>query len=143
MSGLSRGVLVVEASLSSGSLITARLAAEQGRDVFALPGSIHSPLSKGAHRHIREGAKLVETAQDILDELGIAGAPVATAGPTVEAPGAAKRAVMRALGHDPAPPDTLATRTRLSLPAVLATLTELEIDGRVAPLPGGIWQRID
>ncbi len=146
VSGLARGVLVVEATLSSGSLITARLAGEQGREVFALPGSIHSPFSKGAHQLIREGAKLVETAQDILDELGVvsaASAPAATEAAASESPVAAQRAVMRALGHDPAPLDTLAARTRLSIPATLAALTELEIDGRVAPLPGGIWQRVD
>ena len=146
VSGLARGVLVVEATLSSGSLITARLAGEQGREVFALPGSIHSPFSKGAHQLIREGAKLVETAQDILDELGIlpaASAPVATAAAPRAEPRAAMRAILRALGHDPGDLDTLAARTRLSIPTVLATLTELEIDGRVASLPGGIWQRID
>jgi len=146
VSGLSRGVLVVEATLSSGSLITARLAGEQGREVFALPGSIHSPFSKGAHQLIREGAKLVETAQDILDELAIpsaASAPGQTNRAADEPPRAAKRAVIRALGHDPAPLETLAERTRLSIPDIVAILTELEIAGRVAPLPGGIWQRID
>jgi len=145
VSGLARGVLVVEATLSSGSLITARLAGEQGREVFALPGSIHSPFSKGAHQLIREGAKLVETAQDILGELAIlpaAGAPVVAPAARAQ-PRAAMRAIMRALGHDPAELDTLAARTRLSIPVVLAGLTELEIDGRVASLPGGIWQRVD
>ena len=143
VSGLSRGVLVVEATLSSGSLITARLAAEQGRDVFALPGSIHSPFSKGGHRLIREGAKLVETAQDILDELGIAheAAPSADPGGPVE-PDAALRAVMRALGHDPADLETLAARSALPIATLVGALTTLELAGRVACLPGGIWQRV-
>jgi DNA processing protein len=142
VSGLARGVLVVEATLSSGSLITARIAGDQGREVFALPGSIHSPFSKGAHQLIREGAKLVETAQDILEELGIASVAAATTATPRTQPRAAMRAILRALGHDPAAPDTIASRTRLSLPDVLAALTELEIDGRVASLPGGIWQAV-
>ncbi len=143
VSGLARGVLVVEATLSSGSLITARLAAEQGRDVFALPGSIHSPFSKGGHRLIREGAKLVETAQDILEELGLAAGAAATAELRNRTRGdAPARALLRALGHDPADVDTLAARTRLPVADIMATLTALELDRRVAALPGGIWQRI-
>jgi DNA processing protein len=143
VSGLARGVLVVEATLSSGSLITARLAAEQGREVFAMPGSIHSPFSKGGHRLIREGAKLVETAQDILDELGVVAAATPSADPVARAkPDPAMRAVMRALGHDPADVETLAARVRLPIAAVVAALTSLELDGRVASLPGGIWQRV-
>ena len=144
ISGLSRGVLVVEATLSSGSLITARLAAEQGRDVFALPGSIHSPLSKGCHRLIREGAKLVETAQDILDELRVDATATPTPlrrEPTVDEPSA--QAVLAALGHSPADGDTIAARSGLTASSVLAALTALELAGRVASLPGGRYQRVE
>jgi DNA processing protein len=143
ISGLARGVLVVEATLSSGSLITARLAGEQGREVFAIPGSIHSPFSRGCHRLIREGAKLVETAQDVLDELGLEG--IAAAAPSDS--GAATdttshQAVVAALGGDPCDLDTLVERTHLAADALTAALVELEIDGAVAALPGGRWQRM-
>lgn len=140
ISGLSRGVLVVEATLSSGSLITARLAGEQGRDVFAIPGSIHSPFSKGPHKLIREGAKLVETAQDILEEMKIAAAaPMCAAGAAstpVDSP------LLDAMAHDPIDLDTLVARTGLGPDAVAAMLVALELDGRIAALPGGRWQRI-
>ncbi len=144
VSGLSRGVLIVEATLSSGSLITARRAAEQGREVFAIPGSIHSPFSKGGHRLIREGAKLVETAQDILDELSVVAAPTkeGVAPRQREITDADARAVVRALGYDPADVDTLAARTALSASTVIAALTSLELDRHVASLPGGLWQRV-
>lgn len=143
VSGLSRGVLIVEATLSSGSLITARLAAEQGREVFAIPGSIHSPFSKGGHRLIREGAKLVETAQDILDELSVVAPTKEGVAPIQrEITDADARAVVRALGYDPADVDTLAARTALSASTVIAALTSLELDRHVASLPGGLWQRV-
>ncbi|HTS22907.1 MAG TPA: DNA-processing protein DprA [Casimicrobiaceae bacterium] len=143
LSGLSRGVLVIEATLDSGSLITARLAAEQGRDVFAIPGSIDSPFSKGCHRLIRDGAKLVETAADVLEELGlIAPAGSASASPEPDAQGSdATSKLLRALGHDPASIDSLAGRTGLPADVVTATLVELELQGRVALLPGGVYQR--
>jgi DNA processing protein len=149
ISGIARGVLVVEATLNSGSLITARLAAEQGRDVFAVPGSIHSPFSKGAHRLIREGAKLVETAQDVLEELGIGtGLPaegIETPSPQTDNPAAGKNTarVLAALGHDPAGIDVLARRTGLAAEAITVALVELEVGGRVASLPGGLYQRRD
>jgi DNA processing protein len=143
LSGLSRGVLVVEATLASGSLITARFAAEQGREVFAIPGSIHSPFSKGGHRLIRDGAKLVETAQDVLEELG-GSAPIGNAGiraPAADPEGNAAR-VLDALGHDPAGVDALTTRTGLAAGPVSAALVELELTGRIAPVPGGLFQRV-
>ena len=147
ISGMARGVLVVEATLSSGSLITARLAADQGRDVFAIPGSIHSPFSRGCHRLIREGAKLVETAQDVLEELKLpelapAGPPDAddVAGPL--ALGSPHREIVTALGGDPCDLDVLIARTHLRPDALTAALVELELDGHVAALPGGRWQRV-
>jgi DNA processing protein len=141
ISGISRGCLVVEAAIPSGSLITARIAAELGREVFAIPGSIHSPLSKGCHYLIKQGAKLVESAQDVLEEFNIA----ATA--RREAPLAAKAsadggAVLRALGHDPCTIDALIERTNFSVDRLLAALTQLEIDGHVTAAAGGRYQRV-
>ena len=146
LSGMVRGVLVVEATLSSGSLITARLAGEQGRDVFAIPGSIHSPFSKGPHKLIREGAKLVETAQDILAEIVGVGAATVAAGDTaandvVREPKHA--ALLEAIAHDPVDIDTLMARTQMAADEVQAALTALELDGWIAPLPGGRWQRVE
>jgi DNA processing protein len=146
VSGLARGVLVIEATLSSGSLITARLAGEQGREVFALPGSIHSPFSKGCHKLLREGAKLVETAKDVLDELQL---PHDAATADAAAPSADddltddERAVIAALGHAPATIDSLAARSGLPAETLAAALLALELAGRVAALPGGVWQRRD
>jgi DNA processing protein len=136
ISGLARGVLVVEAALPSGSLITARLAAEQGRDVFAIPGSIHSPLAKGCHALIKDGAKLVESAQDVLGELGLPAPPVAQSSPEVA------HELLHHLGHDPCNVDTLCRRSGLTPDTVSAMLLQLELEGRVASLPGGRYQRI-
>lgn len=138
ISGLARGVLVVEAAQRSGSLITARLAAEQGRDVFALPGSIHSPLSKGCHLLIKQGAKLVDDARDILEELGLEdrgreSAPADTGGAD---------ALLEAMGYDPCDIDTLAARSARPAQELAAALLELELEGRVAALPGGRYQRL-
>ena len=143
LSGLSRGVLVVEATLASGSLITARFAAEQGREVFAIPGSIHSPFSKGSHRLIKEGAKLVETARDVIEELGGA-APMEGAQMEVPAPEmqADTGRVFKALGHDPAGVGALTARTGLAAGAVSVALVELELSGRITALPGGAFQRV-
>jgi len=138
IAGLARGTLVVEAALQSGSLITARQAAEYGREVFAVPGSIHSPLSRGCHALIRQGAKLVESADDILEELQ--GAPAASAAPAPVAVGRSDP-VLEALGHDPASLDALCARTGWSAQELSARLLELELEDRVARLPGGLYQR--
>ena len=139
IAGLSRGTLVVEAALQSGSLITARLAAETGREVFAVPGSIHSPLSRGCHALIRQGAKLVESAEDIVEELQ---GPAAVSPKRADAVPAARRdPVLDALGYDPATLDALCARTGWSAPELSARLLELELEDRVARLPGGLYQR--
>ena len=139
ISGLSRGVLVVEAAPESGSLITARLAAEQGREVFAIPGSIHSPVARGCHKLIKQGAKLVETAQDILEELG--GDPEPR-----DVPDLVKTSgnddLLKALGHVPCELDELVDRTGLSADLLLGELLTLELDGLIATLPGNRYQRL-
>jgi DNA processing protein len=142
ISGLARGVLVVEAALSSGSLITARYAGEQGREVFAIPGSIHSPLTKGCHKLIRDGAKLVETAQHILEELGMAAVAASATTRETNPVNAIEATLLAALGGDSADVDTLVSRTKLASDVVVAALTNLEIAGQVATIPGGQWQRL-
>ncbi len=138
ISGLCIGTLVVEASMQSGSLITARLALEQDRDVFAIPGSIHSPQSKGCHRLIKQGAKLVETAQDILEELGAIPAAIPK-----DRPVEAEPALLAHLGFDPVDLDTLVARCGLTMAELSAMLLSLELDGRISVLPGGLYQRIN
>ena len=143
ISGLARGVLVVEATLSSGSLITARLAGDQGRDVFAIPGSIHSPFAKGCHKLIREGAKLVETATDVLDELDPERRQAADRSGTVRAQtDGDAHPVLAAMGYDPVGVDALAHRMNAPPETIVADLVTLELDGEVAALPGGCWQRV-
>jgi DNA processing protein len=146
ISGMSLGVLVVEAALKSGSLISARLATEQGREVFAIPGSIHSPLARGCHALIRQGAKLVETANDVLEELGPLARLVTAASASDRTHTDAmltdsERALLACLGHDPVDIDTLATRSGLTPQAVSSMLLSLELHGQVAALPGGRYQR--
>ncbi len=162
IAGLAQGVLVVEAALNSGSLITARLATESGREVFAIPGSIHSPLSRGGHRLIRDGAKLVETAEDVIEELrGRLGWPApeptarvqrgktavrrSAAAPTAQQtiPGLDDEAarVLQIIGYDPVDIDTLAGRCGLTVDALYAILLPLELDGHLARLAGGRLQR--
>jgi len=143
ISGLSLGTLVVEAALKSGSLITARMAAEQGRDVFAIPGSIHATQSRGCHELLRQGAALAETPQDVLDNLGW-GAPASARPPAAAAaPEPAESALLQALGHDPVGLDALVARTGMEPSSLQAQLLELELQGRLARLPGGLFQRLE
>ncbi|MDP3511261.1 MAG: DNA-processing protein DprA [Sulfuritalea sp.] len=144
IAGLGLGCLVVEAALKSGSLITARLAAESGREVFAIPGSIHSSLSRGCHQLIRQGAKLVEAAQDILEELRWEAAratPAATDQGSVTQ-GSSEEQVLAVLGNAPCALDTLSARSGLTPADLLAMLLPMELAGRVAQLPGGLYQRL-
>lgn len=148
IAGLSQGTLVVEAAPASGSLITARLASEQGREVFAIPGSIHAPQSRGCHALIRQGAKLVESAQDVLEELRAPAqaellnahhhppALVTTRGEASDSP------LLMALGYEPAGLDALQARTGLPTAELQVQLLELELAGTLARLPGGLFQRL-
>jgi DNA processing protein len=150
ISGLSLGVLVVEASMQSGSLITARLAGEQGREVFAIPGSIHSTFHKGCHHLIKQGAKLVEAANDVLDELRLdvitthvtqpsdAGSAVS---PRDSSDAPATPALLKFIEHTPIDVDTLVARSSMTVDQVVTELTMLEISNHIEQLPGGRWQR--
>jgi DNA processing protein len=140
IAALSEGTLVVEAALQSGSLITARMASEQGKDVFAIPGSIHSPQARGCHALIKQGAKLVEAAQDVLEELRLA--PPQEQPPGEPAASASHGGLLDALGFDPVGLDALIARTGIPAPQLQAQLLELELAGHVARLPGGLFQRV-
>lgn len=159
IAGLSLGVLVVEAGVQSGSLITARLAGEQGREVFALPGSIHNPLARGCHQLIRQGARLVETATEIVDELAplaralgerlrerLEAPPPAPTAAAIPAVGHRRDAdylrLLAALGHDPVALDELAARTGFGVPTLSSMLLLLELDGEVGSAGGGRYQRL-
>jgi DNA processing protein len=155
ISGLAQGVLVIEAAAQSGSLITARMAAEQGRDVFAIPGSIHSPLAKGCHQLIKQGAKLVETAQDILQELRLdhiapnpsvapSPSPERIASETVDRTALANDdSLLTHMGYDPVHPDELALRSHLTSSMLTEKLLLLELEGLVEIMPGGLYRRLN
>lgn len=141
ISGLSAGVLVVEAAPASGSLITARLASEQGREVFAIPGSIHAIQSRGCHALIKQGAKLVETLDDILDELPPStGLTLPEQGPASTP--SAEDPLLSALGFDATSLDALQARTGLPTAQLQVQLLELELSGQITRLPGGLFQRM-
>jgi DNA processing protein len=153
ISGLSLGTLVVEATLGSGSLITARLAGDQGREVFAIPGSVHNPMAKGCHQLIRQGAKLVDSADDILTELG----PLAATLRTTVQPDIAEhidskdisqarldkdyKILLDALGFEPLGVDQLVVRSGLGADSVASMLLILELEGRIESYPGGLYMR--
>lgn len=152
ISGLSVGTLVVEANQSSGSLITARLASEQGREVFAIPGSIHNPLARGCHRLIREGAKLVESAGDILEELApllkLETSPARVSSAPARAPAAEPedpeyRLLLNSLDYAPTSVDALVERTGLTPEVVSSMLLMLELQGQVEAAPGGHYSRVN
>ncbi|MBY0485331.1 DNA-processing protein DprA [Nitrosomonas sp.] len=146
ISGMSQGCLVVEAALQSGSLITARQALEQGREVMAIPGSIHSPLSKGCHALIKQGAKLIENTQDILDELNyfpfISNDNLDKGKEFTTGQSTKNTVLLKHLGYDAVDINTLCTRSGLTAEVVSAMLLTLELDGQVSSLPGGCYQRI-
>ncbi len=149
ISGLSLGVLVVEAARQSGSLITARLAAEQGREVFAIPGSIHNPLARGCHGLIRQGAKLVESAQDIFEELQCLApenpapqAPPPQISETIQELDDDYRHLLHCMGYDPQPVDQLIARSGLTPEAVSSMLLVLELQGYVEPVTGSGFRRV-
>ena len=140
ISGMSLGCLVVEAALQSGSLITARFANEQGREVFALPGSIHSPLAKGCHTLIKQGAKLVDSANDILEELNLnTVTPTLLDSPALDADAAS---MLEFLGYEPSSLDVLCARSALGANIVSALMLRLEMLGLIENLPGGQYQRV-
>lgn len=145
IAGLAQGTLVVEAALRSGSLITARLASEAGREVMAIPGSILAPQSAGCHALIRQGAALVDSPEQVLEELGalppLPALPAPDAADELDMPAAPDDAVLQALGHDPLSLDALIDRCGWPAPALSAHLLTLELDGLVARLPGGLYQR--
>ena len=142
IAALAQGTLVVEAALKSGSLISARLSSEQGKEVFAIPGSIHAAQSRGCHALIKQGAKLVESAQDVLEELNwpVAGC-AAPQTPCQQPLPDADAVLLEALGFDPVGLDALQARTGWPVEQLQAQLMTLEIDGGVARLPGGLFQR--
>lgn len=148
ISGLSLGVLVVEAAAQSGSLITARSALEQGREVFAIPGSIHSPLAKGCHQLIRQGAKLVESAQDILEELrwqSTDSKKTHSSGVQIAASNLSDpklQSLLENMGHEALSVDQLIVRTGLPVSSVQAALLNLELQGQIETLPGGQIRRL-
>lgn len=143
IAGLTRGTLVVEAALGSGSLITARLASEQGKEVFAIPGSIHAAQSRGCHALIKQGAKLVETVADVLDEFAPADALRPPRQAAIDpAPDPAQDEVLVQIGFDPIGLDALAARTGLDAARLQARLLELELDGHIVRMPGALFQRV-
>jgi DNA processing protein len=146
IAGLAQGTLVVEAALKSGSLITAQQAAEQGKEVFVIPGSIHSTQSRGCHALIRQGAKLVESAQDILEDMKIDVASIFIAenvsGTLDMGTNDSQASLLAAIGFDPVSLDALQARTGIDTPHLQAQLMALELEGQVARLPGGLFQRL-